>query len=163
MRRLRPSSKFLFSLLAGALTYLVVSAAVAADSLAVYAVTPLPGHRSIYELQFSLNQPLPPDAVFEIHLPQVLNLEEVKVVGSQTIDGGFRLRRQGNVLLVERTGRGHVVPAGRRVDLKLANFRNPKVLDAGLQVRLVVRRGNRSVADVRSSVRWGAPPKVLAR
>ena len=163
MRRVRPFSKFLLALVAVASVCLATAAAVAADSLAVYAVSPTPGQRSIYELRFSLSQPLPPDAVFEIHLPPALNPNEVKVVGSQTIDGGFRLRKQGNVLLVERTGRGHVVPAGKTVDLKLANFRNPKVLDAGLQVRLVIRRGGRSVADVSSSVRWAAPPKVLAR
>ena len=162
MRRVRHSSKVLAALQAFVLVLLAVGVALAADSLAVYVATPTPGQRSIYELRFSLTAPLPRDAVFEIQFPPDLSLDQVKVVGSQTIDGGFRFRKRGNTLIVERTGRGHVVPAGKKVDLKIANLRNPRQLGTGLQVRLVVRRGGQAVADVTSPVRWAAPPKVLA-
>ncbi len=142
---------------------LLPAVAHSADTLAVYLVNPQPGGRSICELRFALSRPLPPNAVLRLRFPATFDLSEVQVVGSDRIDGGFRLRTSGQEVVVERSGRGHTIPAGREVDLKIANVRNPRRADPNLTVRVTVDAGGGRVVTLDGAVKWRSPRTRVER
>ena len=144
-------------------TFAPAAPAQAADSLAVFVVVPEAGARSIYELRFSLNSALPPAAQLEIVFPEGLDLSEVMVVGSNTIDGGLSFQRQGQRLTIRRSGLGHTLPSGKTLDLKIANIRNPRRLSGGLEVRVTVRSQEGATVELASPVMWRTPPQLLTQ
>lgn len=142
---------------------IVGQSAGAADTLAVYLLNPEPAERSICELRFTLSKSLPPKASFRLRFPDGFDLRELLVVGSDRIDGGFRLHREGQEVIVARSGRGHAIPAGTEVDLKLANVRVPAEIVANLRVRMTVEAAGTATVDLEASVSRGRPAGRVER
>ncbi|MDZ7374648.1 MAG: hypothetical protein ONB23_11855 [candidate division KSB1 bacterium] len=123
-------------------------AASAADSLGVFLLGPGPGERSICELRFRLSQPLPPRASFRVQFASGFDLSEVLLVGSDRIDGGLSFRRDGNQIIVSRSGLGHGIPAGELLDLKIANLRTPSVMSEAGPVRVTILGPTETLAEL---------------
>lgn len=97
----------------------------AIDSLSVNPIDPEAGELSIYQVSFVLSDTLPSDAVIMITFPGDFDLPRVKLAGSSTINGGFKVSVDGQRVVLKRSGLGRPIPPGERVDVKFANVINP--------------------------------------
>jgi hypothetical protein len=129
----------------------------AADSLAVLLWGPEPAQRSICELRFALSKPVPASASFRVQFPAGIDLSEVLLVGSDRIDGGLSFRRAEQEIVITRSGRGHEIPPGTLVDLKIANVRSIGAPTGPAKVRLVLQEAGEMLASIE------AAPQMQAR
>jgi len=95
------------------------------DSLSVKPIDPEAGEVSIYQVSFVLSDTLPSDAVIIVTFPEGFDLSRVKVAGSSTINGGFKVSVDGQRVAIKRSGLGRPIPPGESVDVKFANVINP--------------------------------------
>lgn len=110
-----------------------------ADSVEIVAKHPEIKNSSIYQINFVVDKPIPPKAVFRIVFPIGFNLSDLMIAGSTTINGGFLLQVDGQVVTIRRSGLGKEIPANQRVDLKFGIVRNPSepADDYEIQVELL--------------------------
>lgn len=117
---------FLFILLIMMLTFLISSAmALPADSIEVIAKHPESAANSIYQVKFSVSKPIPANAMFRVTFPPEFDLSDLLIAGSTTINGGFEIAVDKQVVVMKRSGLGKEVPANQSADLKFAIVRNP--------------------------------------
>jgi len=117
---------FLFILLITMLTFLISSAmALPADSIEVIAKHPESAANSIYQVKFSVSKPIPANAMFRVIFPLEFDLSDLLIAGSTTINGGFEIAVEKQVVVMKRSGLGKEVPANQSADLKFAIVRNP--------------------------------------
>lgn len=101
------------------------SAAMPADTVAVMAKHPESGESSIYQISVVVSKPIPPDAIFRVTFPDEFDLSSLMIVGSTTMNGGFELTVNKQVVTIKRSGLGREVPANEKVDFKFAIVKNP--------------------------------------
>ena len=89
---------------------------------------------SLYEVRFLTEDTLHTQAELVFEFPAALDLSLLEVASSTTIDGGFKITRERNVVHVRRTGLGAIVPPGRPVELKLGLITSPATLPGNLTV-----------------------------
>ena len=95
------------------------------DSLSVKPVNPEAEAITIYEVSFVLSDTLPSDAVIMVTFPDGFDLSRVKLAGSSTINGGFKVSVDGQRVAIKRSGLGRPILPGENVEVKFANVRNP--------------------------------------
>jgi len=100
--------------------------AVPADTIEVIAKHPESGKSSIYQINFVISRPIPSKAVIRVTFPDEFDLSDLMIAGSTTINGGFELAVNKQVLTMKRSGLGREIPANERIDVKFAIVKNPK-------------------------------------
>lgn len=97
-----------------------------ADSVQVIAKHAEADANSIYQIRFSVAKPIPPRAIIRVTFPAEFDLSEVIIAGSTTINGGFDLKVDQQVVTLKRSGLGRPIPANEPVDVKFAIVKNPR-------------------------------------
>ena len=120
-------------------------------TLKIRALHAEPGKPSLYELRFTTSDSLPPDAELVIEFPTDLDLGLLEMASSTSINGGFTISKERNLVRVRRTGLGATVPPGRAVDLKLGLIKNPENLSLAPRVSVELRSASGKVASVKRS------------
>lgn len=125
------NTKYKFLLLLMLLMGLVISTndlavAVPADSIEVIAKHPEINESSIYQITFLASKPIPSNAIIQVTFPAEFDLSDLMIAGSTTINGGFVLKVDQQVVTMKRSGLGREIPANEKVDIKFAIIKNPK-------------------------------------
>ncbi len=98
-----------------------------------------PGKPSLYDLRFTTSDTLDPLAEMVFEFPRELDLRQLQIASSTSINGGFKIFREGNVVRIRRTGLGEVILPGRQVEVKLGLIVSPLSLTAYHEVAFEVR------------------------
>jgi len=124
------------------------------DSLSVKPVNPEAEAITIYEVNFVLSDTLPSDAVITVTFPDGFDLSRVKLAGSSTINGGFKVSVEDSVVTITRTGLGREIPPGQKVEIKFGNVKNPTVPKVGYPISTSIwnRSGKRIAEEQISNV-----------
>jgi hypothetical protein len=134
------------------------------DSLKVTPLDFRPGNVSIYEISFVARDSLLPDAEIAITFTSEFGLSNVKLANSTVINGGFKVLVEANKIILQRTGAGGIVPPGKKVDIKFANVRNPKQVNADIPLKIEFKNKretkNIKVSEYRLSFRDQSNSKV---
>jgi len=109
------------------------------------------GKPSLYEVRFVTTDTLEAKAELEFEFPAALDLRQLEVASSTSINGGFTLVRERNIVRVRRTGLGAVVPPGSSVELQLGLITNPTPLPASLEVSFTQLRASGQAATSKRS------------
>ena len=122
--------KFKFFLLLNFLFGLTITtnnliAAVPADTIEVIAKHPEISKSGIYQINFIVSKPIPQKAIIRVSFPAGFDLSDLMIAGSTTINGGFILTVDGQVVTMKRSGLGREIPANEKVDIKFAIVKNP--------------------------------------
>lgn len=97
-----------------------------ADSIKVIAKHAEADANSIYQIGFVASRPIPPKAIIRVTFPPEFDLSELMIAGSTTINGGFEIKVEKQILTMKRSGLGREIPANEAVDVKFAIVKNPK-------------------------------------
>jgi hypothetical protein len=124
----------------------LATAVLAQEPMAIKALRAAPRQASIYEISFSTTEALAVDAEIRVVFPAAYDLSGLEIAGSTTINGGLTMTRDGQRVVVKRTGLGTVVPSGQRVSLQLGLIRNPSSFAAAEQVRVEVLHSKKATA-----------------
>lgn len=117
---------FLLAILAGLIPFAGNSViALPADTVEVIARHPELGERSTYQINFQISKPIPAKAIIRVTFPDEFDLSDLIIVGSTTINGGFDLSVNKQVVTMKRSGLGREIPANEKVDVKFAIVKNP--------------------------------------
>ena len=100
-------------------------AVVPADTIEVVAKHPEISKSAIYQINFIVSKPIPPKAIIRVSFPAGFDLSDLMIAGSTTINGGFILTVDGQVVTMKRSGLGREIPANEKVDIKFAIVKNP--------------------------------------
>lgn len=119
----------------------------------VRALAAQPGEVSLYEISFTTADSLSRRAEILLDFPAEFDLSLLRVASSTSINGGFKLVREGNQVRVQRTGLGAVIPAGRKVEIQLGLIRNPSRLTNSYEVGLEIRSSGQTVQVARKNHR----------
>lgn len=98
-----------------------------------------PGKPSLYDLHFTTADTLDPLAEMVFEFPRELDLRQLVLASSTSINGGFKIFREGNVVRIRRTGLGETILPGKPVELKLGLIISPASLSANQEVAFEVR------------------------
>jgi hypothetical protein len=63
--------------------------------------------------------------MFRVTFPPEFDLSDLLIAGSTTINGGFEIAVDKQVIVMKRSGLGKELPANEDADLKFAIVRNP--------------------------------------
>ena len=121
-------SKYVFSLaiLMGLIVFAGNSvSALPADTVEVFARHPESGERSTYQINFEISRPIPAKAIIRVTFPDEFDLSDLIIAGSTTINGGFDLSVNKQVVTMKRSGLGREISANEKVDVKFAIVKNP--------------------------------------
>jgi hypothetical protein len=122
----------------------------AADSITIHALKAAPGKGSIYEIGFVTRDTLATDAEILLAFPPECDLSGLEIAGSSSIDGGWKLEKNGRNVTLRRTGLGHVVMPGRRAGVKLGLIKNPADFNATHRVEVEVRASAKKQAGAKA-------------
>lgn len=124
------------------------------DSLQIFALRAEPGAPALYEVAFVLRDTLHADAELMLQFPDEFDLNDLEIVGSKTVNGGWRFERRNQDVTLRRTGLGAPVPPGRRVTVTFGLIRNPADLNAAQPVifRLKYARNGEQTAAMQAAV-----------
>jgi len=84
-----------------------------------------PGSLSMYELKFTLSEPLVSNALTELQFPGKYNLSTVALASSNDIKGGFTIQVNGDKLIIKRSGLGPDVKAQKELKIILGPLKVP--------------------------------------
>lgn len=121
--------------------YIPLSYAADLDSLSIDPVNNRGGQQSIYILNFSILDTIPPGAQWEINFPAGFDLSKVLLAGSNSINGGFSVQVTGQNILISRSGQGFPLRAGINYDLAFANVNNPIPGDYDIIIKILDQNG----------------------
>lgn len=99
---------------------------VPADTIEVIAKYPETGKNSIYQINFIVSKAIHPRAGFRVTFSDGFDLSDLLIAGSTTINGGFDLSVEKQVVIIKRSGLGREIPANEKVDIKFAIVKNPR-------------------------------------
>ncbi len=98
-----------------------------------------PGKPSLYDIHFTTRDTLDPLAEMTFDFPRALDLRLLEVASSTSINGGFKIFREGNVVRIRRTGLGETIPPGKKVELKLGLITSPQNLSGNFEIVFELR------------------------
>ena len=107
------------------LLFVLSSFASGQDSLRVTPSNLEAGSPSIYELSFVTTDTLNADGQISVTFPQGIDLSDLKIASSITINGGFKVRVEEQQVFLTRTGLGRVILPNEKVAIKFGIVRNP--------------------------------------
>lgn len=135
-----------------------VSPPAAANStdFTIHALRAEPGKASLYDIHFTTRDTLDPLAEMTFEFPRDLDLRLLEVASSTSINGGFKIFREGNVVRVRRTGLGEIIPPGQKVELKLGLITSPQNLLGNHEIAFELRSaaGKMKLDRVRSPIQF---------
>jgi len=99
--------------------------AVPADTIDVIAKHTEIAKSSVYQINFIVSKPIPVKAIIRVIFPDEFDLSDLMIAGSTTINGGFDLIVDKQVVTMKRSGLGREIPANEKVDVKFAIVKNP--------------------------------------
>ncbi len=114
------------------------SSSSAQEKMAIKALRAAPRLASLYEISFVTSEALAVDAEIRISFPASYNLSELEIAGSTSINGGLTLTRDGQRVIVKRSGLGTAVPRGQQVSLQLGLIKNPAAFATAEPVQIEV-------------------------
>ncbi len=112
--------------------------AVPEDTVTVEVKTPQADARSLYQINFVISKPISPKAKIRATFPEEFNLSKVLVVGSNSINGGFKMDVKNNIVTIKRSGLGREIKANEKVDVKFAIVKNPAIAKNNYSVQVEV-------------------------
>ncbi|MEK7729272.1 MAG: hypothetical protein AAB354_12730 [candidate division KSB1 bacterium] len=114
------------------------------------------GKASLYDLHFTTRDTLDPLAEMVFEFPRELDLSQLHLASSTSINGGFKIFREGNVVRVRRTGLGETILPDRQVELKLGLIISPQSLAGNLEITFELRsaRGEVQLARRRLPIQF---------
>ncbi len=101
----------------------------AQDSLTVTPSSLEAGKASIYELSFVTTDTLNADGQISVTFPQGIDLSDLKIASSITINGGFKVRVEDQKVFLTRTGLGRVILPNEKVSIKFGIVKNPVAVE----------------------------------
>lgn len=110
-----------------------------ATDFTIRALRAEPGKASLYDLRFTTRDTLDPLAEMIFVFPRNLDLSLLQVVSSTSINGGFKIQREGNLVRIRRTGLGETILPSTPVELKLGLIISPDNLSAPHDIFFEVR------------------------
>ena len=116
----------------------VASSSSAQERMTIKALRAAPRLASLYEISFVTTETLAVDAEIRISFPASYDLSTLEIAGSTSINGGLTLTRDGQRVIVKRTGLGAVVPRNQKVSLQLGLIKNPSIFANAEPVRIEV-------------------------
>jgi hypothetical protein len=127
--RINQGSNFLFLLIVTLILGMGANSsalAAPADTIEIVAKHPESGSRSTYQISFNISKKIPSKALIRVTFPGGFDLSNLMIAGSSTINGGFDLKVDGQVVTLKRSGLGREIPASEKVDVKFAIVKNPQ-------------------------------------
>ncbi len=109
------------------------------------------GKPSLYEIRYTTADTLDTQAELVFEFPAALDLRLLEIASSTTINGGFKLTREGSLVRVRRTGLGAAIPPGRQVELMLGLITSPATLAGNLEVTFMQRSASGNAAAGKKS------------
>ncbi|UCE07713.1 MAG: hypothetical protein JSW07_06695, partial [bacterium] len=97
-----------------------------ADTIQVVPKHAQSGKSSIYQINFVVSKPIPPKAIIRVTFPEEFDLSDLMIAGSTTINGGFDLTVDKQLVTMKRSGLGREIAANEKVNVKFAIVKNPK-------------------------------------
>lgn len=85
---------------------------------------------SVYELTFTAQETITPEAEFVLEFPPDFDLSRVKIASSDEMKGGFTVTVAQRKVFLKRTGLGPSIAPGTPVKLSVGVIVNPKDLSA---------------------------------
>lgn len=119
----------------------------------VRALAKQPGEVSLYEVSFTTKDSLDRRAEIVLEFPSGLDLSLLRLASSTSINGGFKLTRDRNVVRVQRTGLGEAVPPGKNVALQLGLIKNPAQPGSNVEVAIEIRSAAQTVQVAKKNYR----------
>lgn len=116
--------------------------AMPADTVRINARNGDAGHKSIYEIYFSVDQEITPNASVVVSFPEGFDLSDVSIASSTTINGGFEVSVNNSSVILKRTGLGKSIPPNEKVNIKFANVKNPDSAVSNQKVTIEIRNDN---------------------
>ncbi|MBN1154835.1 hypothetical protein JXB12_07930 [candidate division KSB1 bacterium] len=96
-----------------------------ADEISVHPVNSVSNTHSVYQVELNLDHDIPANAIIRCRFPASFDLKNVVIGGSTTINGGFALKVQDHIVILQRSGLGEVIKSNTPVDVKFAEVFNP--------------------------------------
>lgn len=124
-----------------------------ATPINVRALAKQPGEVSLYEISFTTKDSLDSRAEIVLEFPSGLDLSLLRLASSTSINGGFKLTRDRNVVRVQRTGLGATVPPGKNVALQLGLIKNPEQPGSNVEVAIEIRSAAQTVQVAKKNYR----------
>lgn len=124
-----------------------------ATPIKVRALAKEPGEVSLYEISFTTKDSLDRRAEIVLEFPAGLDLSLLRLASSTSINGGFKLTRDRNVVRVQRTGLGETVPPGKNVALQLGLIKNPAQPGSNVEVAIEIRSAAQTVQVAKKNYR----------
>lgn len=121
----------------------------AAVDFSLRALRAEPGKPSLYDLRFTTSDTLDPLAEMVFEFPRELDLRQLQIASSTSINGGFKIFREGNVVRIRRTGLGETILPNRQVELQLGLIISPQSLLSNQEVAFEVRSATGKVTLAR--------------
>jgi hypothetical protein len=153
MKKLRPqfcTLLFAFGLLAYSPNLMGQSSQRPAFDFSLRALRAEPGKPSLYDLHFTTRDTLDPLTEMVFEFPRELDLSQLQIASSTSINGGFKIFREGNVVRVRRTGLGETIFPGEQVELKLGLITSPPSLAGNLEIAFELRSAKGEVQLART-------------
>ena len=132
--------KGFFIILILLLNFVVVNTllAIPEDTIKVVVKNPEAEAPSIYQINFKLSKPISPKAVIKIKFPLLFDLSGLLVAGSGSINGGFEMTTDNQLVTLKRTGLGEEIKPNKKVDVKIAIVINPEQAGEGYSIQIEV-------------------------
>ncbi|MBC8184256.1 hypothetical protein H8E88_24440 [candidate division KSB1 bacterium] len=108
------------------------------DTVTVEVKNPRAEARSIYQINFLISKPISHKAIIRVRFPIEFDLSKLLVAGSNTINGGFEMTVENDVVTIKRSGLGREIKANEKVDVKFAIVKNPIKADDNYSVQVEV-------------------------
>ena len=119
--------------------------AVGQSSAKVHATTLEPARQAAYIFEFSFDSDVSPTSQLEIVFPAAFNLNNAVLAASEKLDGMLKVRNEKSSLIISRVKAQTPILAGEVVDIKVATILNPNVMTPDLDLKVIVRDGQREV------------------
>jgi hypothetical protein len=108
------------------------------DTVEVIAKNSEVNKSSIYQINFIVSKPIPSRAIIRVTFPNEFDLSDLMIAGSITINGGFVLNVDQQVVTMRRSGLGREIPANEKVDIKFAIVKNPKQASDNYDIKVEI-------------------------
>ena len=121
------------------------------DSLVVQPLDSKINSNTLYKITFFSSVDIPSDAQIIMIFPSEFDLSQLSLAGSNKIDGGFLLTKDGQRIVVQRKGEGNIVGQRNKVDLLLSVIKNPRIENTAYQLQFqILTNQSVSLTDVQN-------------
>lgn len=140
-------ARFIPILLFVTIIYFFTSVASAAptDTVNVIARHPESNAKSIYKIEFRIDNPISPTAILKVTFPAEFDLSELMIASSTTMNGGFDVEVNDQMLTLKRSGLGREIKPNEKVDVKFAIVKNPLKPADNYRITVEIMEDERSV------------------